>query len=67
MTEKTQNHPQEHLAHGRATLDAMMEILRPFLPPVDLSLPEPAKDWRLTKDFQPIGAGNEKNCAIWIS
>jgi hypothetical protein len=39
---------KDRLARGKASLDAMMETLRPFLPALDLSQPEPARKWQLT-------------------
>jgi len=39
---------KRRFAKGKASLDSMMEILKPFLPPLDLSQPRPANDWRLS-------------------
>jgi len=39
---------EDRLAQGKASLESMMEILRPFLPASDLTSPEPAREWHLT-------------------
>ena len=39
---------KNRIESAQASLDAMMAILRPFLPPLDLGRPEPARKWRLT-------------------
>ena len=48
---KTQTETEERLERGRLSLEALLEILRPFLPRQDQQTPEPAQDWRVTSEL----------------
>ena len=43
---------EKQLEEGRASLEAMLETLKPFLPRHDQRTPEPARDWHLTRPEQ---------------
>lgn len=45
---------KERLEEGQASLESMMETLRPFLPKLDLSQPDPANDWQATDQRKSV-------------
>jgi len=64
----TRTTKKARLEKGKASLDAMLETLRPFLPRVDLSQPEPARRWQLTNARCSLPAAQPPTApdALWL-
>lgn len=50
---------EDKVEQGKASLEKMMETLRPFLPKPDAASPPPAYRWKLADDVKPQRAERE--------